>query len=42
MSRISAKIKKALDPNNMANPTCYVNLEKVEIRDALKAVAAYP
>jgi len=31
MSRINAKIKIALDPNNMANPTRYINIEKMEI-----------
>jgi len=31
MSKINAKIKMALDPNNVANPTRFVNLEKVEM-----------
>jgi hypothetical protein len=31
MSRINAKIKRALDPNNIANPTRFVNIEKMEL-----------
>ena len=27
---IVAKIKKALDPNNVANPTRFINMEKME------------
>ena len=30
MSKINAKIKKTLDPNNIANPTRFVNIEKIQ------------
>jgi len=42
MSGINAKIKRAIDPNNMTHPTRYVNLEKVEAGDKPKAAEIYP